>query len=329
MRDCRRPPFKPNRKFDLSHCIQFRLNFIPLICCFYTICLHCGTQPKDIVEPPWYPAAPSPEPLKLRVIGLIPHPKAKLSTRKSDDTLLTRRSVGTLMDITHHVLCRPASLRSTGERAFDGSSPSGPTCLSTMRPAPNELEEFSPFQNGPLHGLQPSMLTYAAGGLGARFGWSDQIVLAIGGSSGLPSPIVPSIYGPAYGPKEKIWPWRDWRGPTVRRWMLEGFRIQVSRKHLRRINGWQILRSDLRDRTPINEYVQLSLVCGLLNLADVVVVVFHHNWLYVCSDFTSWPNMWQRCSLLLSFIHVCSRTVWLGKSCPFRTACSFLCHSPT
>lgn len=287
MRDCRRPPFKPNRKFDLSHCIQFRLNFIPLICCFYTICLHCGTQPKDIVEPPWYPAAPSPEPLKLRVIGLIPHPKAKLSTRKSDDTLLTRRSVGTLMDITHHVLCRPASLRSTGERAFDGSSPSGPTCLSTMRPAPNELEEFSPFQNGPLHGLQPSMLTYAAGGLGARFGWSDQIVLAIGGSSGLPSPIVPSIYGPAYGPKEKIWPWRDWRGPTVRRWMLEGFRIQVSRKHLRRINGWQILRSDLRDRTPINEYVQLSLVCGLLNLADVVVVVFHHNWLYVCSDFTS------------------------------------------
>ncbi|TPP64492.1 hypothetical protein FGIG_00614 [Fasciola gigantica] len=211
-------------------------------------------EPKDVVEPPWYPAAPSPEPLKLRVIGLIPYPKIKFSARKSDDALFAQSSAGTLTDITHHVLCRPASLRSTGERAFDGSSPSGPTCLSTMRQAPSELEEFSSFQNGPLHGLQPSMLTQAAGGLGARFGWSDQIVLAIGALSGLPSPIVPSIYGPVYGPKEKAgWQWRDWRGPTVRRWMLEGFRIHVSRKHLRRINAWQVPGSGFRDKRPSNE----------------------------------------------------------------------------
>ncbi|VDP87858.1 unnamed protein product [Echinostoma caproni] len=220
------------------------------------------SQPKDVIEPPWYPAAPSPEPLKLRVIGLIPHLKTKFSTRKPLDALLSSSSsspIGTLTDITRHVFCRPASLRSPGERSLDVSPSSGPACLSTMQRAPDELEEFSFFQNGPLHGLQPNMLTYAAGGLGARFGWSDQIVLALGTLPGLPASIVPSIYGPVFGPKEKSWPWRDWRGPTVRRWMLEGFRIHLSRKHLRRINAWQIPSTEPHDKRFSNRVYNLIL----------------------------------------------------------------------
>ncbi|CAL8102024.1 unnamed protein product [Calicophoron daubneyi] len=197
-------------------------------------------EPRDMLEPPWYPAVPSPEPRRLRVLGFTPRPNAMDGPKDSPFS----PSAGRLTDITHLVFCRPASDRSNGGRTSGITSSSSPTCLASMLPAPVELEESLPVQNGSVHGVRLEMLSYTAGGLGARLGWSDQLVLGIQqpvGPAGQPA-IVPSIFGPVGTQEENgpIWAWRDWRGPTVRRWMFEGFKIHVGKATLRRIKSWKV-----------------------------------------------------------------------------------------
>ncbi|KAF6774136.1 hypothetical protein AHF37_05838 [Paragonimus kellicotti] len=120
-----------------------------------------------------------------------------------------------------------------------------------MLRAPPEVEDYVHFPNGSLLSTQSSVFSHPSDGLGDRLSWSDQLVLALRSSPVTSRQLgtMPSIYGPVRsGSSETIWVWRDWFGPTVRRWMLEGFRIHVTRKQLRKIAGWQINASFVYDR---------------------------------------------------------------------------------
>ncbi|TGZ70031.1 hypothetical protein CRM22_003407 [Opisthorchis felineus] len=192
-------------------------------------------EPKDTLEPPWVPAMSSPEPFKLRVLGLTPNPVGA-SLMDAFVSPFGPSSAGRLTDVTHHVVCRPVSVRSgPNERLLDTSSSTNPSCPVGMHLAPAEIEDLGPVLDPSLQHPKRTLLSHVSTGL------SDYLMLALAAtadSSRQPS-IVPSIYGPLRS-SEQVWAWRDLRGPTVRRWMLEGFTIHVTSKRLRRIVGWRI-----------------------------------------------------------------------------------------
>ncbi|KAF7260581.1 hypothetical protein EG68_01927 [Paragonimus skrjabini miyazakii] len=199
-------------------------------------------EPKDVLEPPWDPAIPSPEPYKLRVLSLTP--SLQVTTLGPFGT----RSAGHLTDITNEVYCRPSTLRAS---PIESSPSASSACPSTMLRAPPEVEDYVHFPNGSLLSTQSSVFSHPVDGLSDRLSWSDQLVLALRSSpvASRQWGTMPSTYGPVRsGSSETIWVWRDWFGPTVRRWMLEGFRIHVTRKQLRKIAGWQINASFVYDR---------------------------------------------------------------------------------
>ncbi|KER23153.1 hypothetical protein T265_14696 [Opisthorchis viverrini] len=192
-------------------------------------------EPKDTLEPPWVPAMSSPEPFKLRVLALTPNPVGSNLL----DTFVSPfgpSSAGRLTDVTHHVVCRPVSVRSgPNERLMDTSSSTNPSCPVGMHLAPAEIEDLGPILDPSLQHPKQTLVSQISTSL------SDYLMLALAAtadSSRQPS-IVPSIYGPLRS-SEQVWAWRDLRGPTVRRWMLEGFTIHVTSKRLRRIVGWRI-----------------------------------------------------------------------------------------
>ncbi|KAK4472457.1 hypothetical protein MN116_003708 [Schistosoma mekongi] len=211
-------------------------------------------EPRDIIEPPWFPAISTPEPRKLRIIGLIPYPYPTfVDNGRSYDFPLSTSSIGRLVDLTRSVFCRPSTTRGLSDTLVDVIISSSPACSISMKQAPSEIENISPpFNDGFLRDLKSNTLTKASGGLGMRAGWSDQLVLALPSSveQNYHIPIAPSIYGPIshiYGPisLDMQWPWRDWRGPTVRRWMLEGFQIHTTKTLLRKIISWKIPHSSV------------------------------------------------------------------------------------
>ncbi|CAH8567560.1 unnamed protein product [Dicrocoelium dendriticum] len=212
-------------------------------------------EPKDILEPPWYPASPSPEPYKLRVFSLLPNSPGATTHVNSLDAVFGTTSAGRLKDITDHVLCRPATSRtSLGDPFLGASTSANPSCPTSMQQAPSEVEQFSFFPNDPLFDTQLVSLAHAAGGLGFRPGLSDQLLLTLTSSDEATRhvSIVPSIYGPLRSTVTgKLWAWRDWRGPTVRRWMLEGFRIHVASSLLRRIKGWRVANTTTQNPPPL------------------------------------------------------------------------------
>ncbi|CAH8444394.1 unnamed protein product [Schistosoma turkestanicum] len=199
-------------------------------------------EPRDIIEPPWFPAISTPEPRKLRIIGLIPEQYSGISdNQRSYEFTLSKHSAGRLVDLTRSVFCRPSTTRGLSDTLVDAIISSSPACSISMRQAPSEIENINPpFNDGFLRDLKPNMLTKVSGGLGMRFGWNDQLVLALPSSleQTYHIPIAPSIYGPIS--LDTQWSWRDWRGPTVRRWMLEGFQIHTTKRLLRKIISWKI-----------------------------------------------------------------------------------------
>nr|CAX69638.1 hypothetical protein [Schistosoma japonicum] len=159
---------------------------------------------------------------------------------------LSTSSIGRLVDLTRSVYCRPSTTRGLSDTLMDVIISSSPACSISMKQAPSEIENISPpFNDGFLRDLKSNMLTKASGGLGMRAGWSDQLVLALPSSveQNYHIPIAPSIYGPIS--LDMQWPWRDWRGPTVRRWMLEGFQIHTTKTLLRKIISWKIPHSSV------------------------------------------------------------------------------------
>nr|CAH8828625.1 unnamed protein product [Trichobilharzia regenti] len=199
-------------------------------------------EPRDIIEPPWFPAVSTPEPRKLRILGLIPWPKeTPLDGDKFYSFPFSTPPIGKIVDLTRSVFCRPSTSIGLGDSRPDVITSSSPTCSISMRQAPEEIENIGAFPNdGFLRDLKLNILNKAAGGLGMRFGWVDQLVLALPSSveQNYHIPIAPSIYGSIS--LDAFWPWRDWRGPTVRRWMLEGFQIHATRTVLRKIVSWKI-----------------------------------------------------------------------------------------
>ncbi|VDO88884.1 unnamed protein product [Schistosoma margrebowiei] len=213
-----------------------------------------GDNPRDIIEPPWFPAISTPEPRKLRIIGLIPEQHSSpLDNDRSYEFSLSTHSVGRLVDLTRSVFCRPSTSRGLSDTLVDVIISSSPACSISMRQAPSEIENINPpFNDGFLPGLKLSMLTKVSGGFGMRTGWNDQLVLALPSSieQNYRIPIAPSIYGPIS--LDTYWPWRDWRGPTVRRWMLEGFQIHTTKRLLRKITSWKIPQnSALHSNNPV------------------------------------------------------------------------------
>ncbi|KAH9594622.1 hypothetical protein MS3_00007287 [Schistosoma haematobium] len=211
-------------------------------------------EPRDIIEPPWFPAISTPEPRKLCIIGLIPEQHSgPLDNDRSYEFSLSTHSVGRLVDLTRSVFCRPSTSRGLSDTLVDVIISSSPACSISMRQAPPEVENINPpFNDGFLRDLKLSMLTKVSGGFGMRTGWNDQLVLALPSSieKNYRIPIAPSIYGPIS--LDTYWPWRDWRGPTVRRWMLEGFQIHTTKRLLRKITSWKIPQnSALNSNNPV------------------------------------------------------------------------------
>ncbi|CAH8447711.1 unnamed protein product [Heterobilharzia americana] len=199
-------------------------------------------EPRDIIEPPWFPAISTPEPRKLRIIGLIPQsPALPLDSEKIYSFPFSIPPIGRLVDLTRSVFCRPATSRGLGDNLLEVITSSSPACSISMRQAPPEIENIGSFSNdGFLRDLKVNTFTMAAGGLGMRVGWTDQLVLALPSSveQNYNIPVAPSIYGSVS--LDQQWSWRDWRGPTVRRWMLEGFQIHATKTVLRKIKSWKI-----------------------------------------------------------------------------------------
>ncbi|KAF8566665.1 hypothetical protein P879_03205 [Paragonimus westermani] len=156
-------------------------------------------EPKDILEPPWDPAIPSPEPYKLRVLSLTPFPQVT--------TLgpFGARSAGHLTDITSEVYCRPSTLRASPIETGPSASSA---CPSAMPRAPPEVEDYVHFPNGSLLSTQSSVFSHAMEGLGDRLSWSDQLVLALRSSpvANRQWGTMPSTYGPVRSESsETIW----------------------------------------------------------------------------------------------------------------------------
>lgn len=178
-------------------------------------------------------------------------------------------SAGRLTDITQHVFCHPSTVRTGDGGVGDDdalTASSRPACPTAMRRAPLRVVEDFPaagVDNDPLRLFAADRLADAAGGLGMRMNWADQLVLAypddgVANAGGKASTIAPSIYGPVNDPAGSSgWAWRDWRGPTVRRWMLGGFRIHVARQWLRKINSWKVpLASVLQPTDGQSDYIR-------------------------------------------------------------------------
>uniref|UniRef100_A0A3Q0KLH9 DUF5735 domain-containing protein n=1 Tax=Schistosoma mansoni TaxID=6183 RepID=A0A3Q0KLH9_SCHMA len=256
-------------------------------------------EPRDIIEPPWFPAISSPEPRKLRIIGLIPEQHSGLlNNDRSYEFSLSTHSVGRLVDLTRSVFCRPSTTRGLSDTLVDVIISSSPACSISMRQAPSEIENISPpFNDGFLRDLKLSMLTKVSGGFGMRTGWNDQLVLALPSSveQTYRIPIVPSIYGPIS--LDTHWPWRDWRGPTVRRWMLEGFQIHTTKRLLRKITSWKIPQnSALNSNNPvIHPQTENESFAGMDRYEQTMVTV-------TARIYTMKPGTGQRIYLGSSFI---------------------------
>lgn len=198
----------------------------------------------------------------MRIIGLIPQPSTDEFYQNSQ-FLFGTRNAGHLIDLTRDVYCRPSS----GSHFLQDLSPdlsvssNHPLCPITMSQAPKDMEIIESYPNSLITDLKPSLFAKSAGGLGQRPDWSDQLMLGLYkfgsfspqlslssspvlqtkmGTSIPPSitTIMPSIYGPIQLDTE--WLWRDWRSPTVRRWMFEGFQIHVTQTKLRKIQIWKV-----------------------------------------------------------------------------------------